>query len=187
MDYRLCDIPIDCNTLRELSNFSNSTECVSGCFCSNDYVLENGKCIDPAMCPGELYLGLRELCSKNSLLFYSEFPQQLLQYAHYYSFYKNYSHTIPTGLIVLLVSPVHYHLFSPYMQISINNPLVRIHYNSLFSIPNIYYVHSYIRTYAATYSIAVLSHEIKGIMAKNCQLRFFLNTSYGMSCICSKT
>ena len=179
MDYRLCDLPMDCNTLRELSNCSNSTECVSGCFCSNDYVLEDGNCIDPAMCPGELYLGLRELCSK--ILYYSilNFPNNYFNILIITLFiYKNYSHTIPTDLIVLLVSPVHYHLFSPYMQISINNPLVCMHYNSLFSISHIYYVHSYIRTYVATYSIAVLLHEIKGIMAKNCQLRFFLNTSY---------
>ena len=30
-------------------------------------------------------LGLRELCSKFSSLFYSEFPQKLYHYAHYYS------------------------------------------------------------------------------------------------------
>ena len=32
-------------------------------------------------------LGLRELCSKISSLFYSEFPQKSLHYACYYSFY----------------------------------------------------------------------------------------------------
>ena len=32
-------------------------------------------------------LGLRELCSKNSSLFYSEFSQKSLHYACYYSFY----------------------------------------------------------------------------------------------------
>ena len=74
MDYHLCGLTIDCNTLRELSNCSNSTECVSGCFCSNDYVLEDGNCIDPAMCPGELYLRRPEeiICSKNSSSFYSD-------------------------------------------------------------------------------------------------------------------
>ena len=30
-------------------------------------------------------VGLRELCSKSSSLFYSEFPQKLYHYAHYYS------------------------------------------------------------------------------------------------------
>ena len=30
-------------------------------------------------------LGLRELCSKSSSLFYSEFPQKLYHYAHYYA------------------------------------------------------------------------------------------------------
>ena len=33
----------------------------------------------------KLRLGLRELCSKSSSLFYSEFPQKLYHYAHYYS------------------------------------------------------------------------------------------------------
>ena len=32
-----------------------------------------------------MQLGLRELCSKSSSLFYSEFPQKLYHYAHYYS------------------------------------------------------------------------------------------------------
>jgi len=30
-------------------------------------------------------LGLRELCSKSSSLFYSEFPQKFYHYAHYYA------------------------------------------------------------------------------------------------------
>ena len=54
MDYQLCGLPIDCSSFRNYSNPTNLTECVSGCFCSNDYVLEDGKCTDPAMCPGEL-------------------------------------------------------------------------------------------------------------------------------------
>ena len=32
-----------------------------------------------------LPVGLRELCSKSSSLFYSEFPHKLYHYAHYYS------------------------------------------------------------------------------------------------------
>ena len=32
-------------------------------------------------------VGLRELCFKNSSLFYSKFPQKSLHYACYYSFY----------------------------------------------------------------------------------------------------
>ena len=32
-----------------------------------------------------MWLGLRELCSKFSSLFYSEFPQKLYHYAHYYA------------------------------------------------------------------------------------------------------
>jgi len=32
-----------------------------------------------------LQLGLRELCSKSSSLFYSEFPQKLFHYAYYYA------------------------------------------------------------------------------------------------------
>jgi len=31
------------------------------------------------------FLGLRELCSKSSSLFYSEFPQKSYHYAHYYA------------------------------------------------------------------------------------------------------
>ena len=55
MEYQLCGLQIDCNTLREFSNCSNlTTDCVSGCFCSNNYILEDGKCIDSTMCPGEL-------------------------------------------------------------------------------------------------------------------------------------
>ena len=56
MDYLLCSRQRHCNTIRDFSNCSVLTECVSGCFCSNDYALEDGKCIDPAMCPGELYI-----------------------------------------------------------------------------------------------------------------------------------
>ena len=54
MEYQLCGPPIDCYTFRNYSNCS-VFDCVSGCFCSNYYVLEDGKCIDPIMCPGELY------------------------------------------------------------------------------------------------------------------------------------
>jgi len=32
-----------------------------------------------------MQLGLRELCSKSSSLFYSEFPQKLYHYAYYYA------------------------------------------------------------------------------------------------------
>ena len=32
-----------------------------------------------------LVVGLWELCSKSSSLFYSEFPQKLYHYAHYYA------------------------------------------------------------------------------------------------------
>ena len=54
MEYQLCGLQIECNTLREFGNYSNTTDCVTGCFCSNNYVLEDGKCIDPTICPGEL-------------------------------------------------------------------------------------------------------------------------------------
>jgi len=36
-------------------------------------------------CNCMLNVGLRELCSKSSSLFYSKFPQKLYHYAHYYS------------------------------------------------------------------------------------------------------
>ena len=53
MDYQFCSQQMDCITFRNLSHLKE--DCVSGCFCTNDYVFEDGKCVDPAMCPGEFY------------------------------------------------------------------------------------------------------------------------------------
>ena len=55
MHYQLCGRQVNCNTLREIGNSSDLTDCVGRCFCTNDYVLEDGECIDLAMCPGKLY------------------------------------------------------------------------------------------------------------------------------------
>jgi len=43
----------------------------------------------------EIGVGLRELCSKSSSLFYSKFPQKLYHYVHYYS----------QNLLIILIFP----------------------------------------------------------------------------------
>ena len=53
MEYLVCGRQVDCVTFRNSSHLSE--DYVSGCFCTNDYVLEDGKCVDPTMCPGEFY------------------------------------------------------------------------------------------------------------------------------------
>ena len=54
MEYQLCGLPINCNTFRNYSNCSVLSECMSGCFCSNYYILEDGECTDPTRCSGKL-------------------------------------------------------------------------------------------------------------------------------------
>ena len=50
MEYQLCGQQMDCVTFR-----NSKEDCASGCYCTNDYVLEDGKCVNPTMCPGEFY------------------------------------------------------------------------------------------------------------------------------------
>ena len=54
MEYQLCGLQITCNNFSRTNNYSDSF-CVSGCFCSNKHVLEDGMCIHPDTCPGEFY------------------------------------------------------------------------------------------------------------------------------------
>ena len=46
MDYQLCDLHITCDNFRSFGSCRNST-CESGCFCSNEYVLDDGVCVHP--------------------------------------------------------------------------------------------------------------------------------------------
>ncbi|XP_065884496.1 uncharacterized protein [Dysidea avara] len=50
MEYRLCGWHTSCDTLRSVMSCRNST-CVSGCFCTDDRVLDGGFCIHPQYCP----------------------------------------------------------------------------------------------------------------------------------------
>ena len=56
MDYQSSGRKITCDFLRSFSNCTDVKDRVSGCFCTNDYVLEGGMCIHPATCPGELMI-----------------------------------------------------------------------------------------------------------------------------------
>ena len=52
MDYRLCDKQLSCSNLSSISSCSDSN-CMTGCFCSNDTVLEDDVCIHPDTCPSK--------------------------------------------------------------------------------------------------------------------------------------
>ena len=62
-------------------------------------------------------LGLRELCSKSSSLFYSEFPQKLYHYAHYYS------QNLLIILIILNFTAILFQLFFTFAIKMCNNTL----------------------------------------------------------------
>ena len=95
MEYQLCGLQIDCNTLREFGNCFNTTDCVSGCFCSNDYVLEDGKCIDPIMCPGELYQSL--LFTTMHHFLYMEYSYNLVATVVHVVVYSHGMHQLSTS------------------------------------------------------------------------------------------
>ena len=52
MEYRLCDWHVSCDTQRVVNSCRNSV-CVSGCFCTNERVLEDGFCIQSYFCPSK--------------------------------------------------------------------------------------------------------------------------------------
>ena len=52
MDYRLCDWQISCSNFSSISSGGDSN-CMTGCFCSNETVLEDGVCIHPDTCPSK--------------------------------------------------------------------------------------------------------------------------------------
>lgn len=58
MDYQLSAYQLTCSNLKSFSNCPDSSENVTGpgCFCTNDYVLQGGMCIDAASCPGESWV-----------------------------------------------------------------------------------------------------------------------------------
>ena len=63
------------------------------------------------------HLGLRELCSKSSSLCYSEFPQKLYHYAHYYS------QNLLIILIILNFTAILFQLFFTFTIKMCNNTL----------------------------------------------------------------
>ena len=54
MDYRLSGHQLICHDLKSFSNCPESKDNVSRCFCTNDYALQDGMCVET--CPGELHV-----------------------------------------------------------------------------------------------------------------------------------
>ena len=52
MEYRLCGWHVSCDTLNIVRGCRNST-CVSGCFCTDERILEDGLCVHPEYCPSK--------------------------------------------------------------------------------------------------------------------------------------
>ena len=52
MDYQLCNWQISCSNFSSNGNRSVSN-CMTGCFCNNGTVLEDGVCVHPDVCPSK--------------------------------------------------------------------------------------------------------------------------------------
>ena len=53
MNYQSCGLQITCSNFSTRENYNDSV-CVSGCFCSDKDVLDDGMCIHPDTCPSKL-------------------------------------------------------------------------------------------------------------------------------------
>ena len=57
MEYQTCGWEISCDDLSTVSSCSD-LDCSSGCFCTENIVLDDGVCIIPDTCPSKWHLML---------------------------------------------------------------------------------------------------------------------------------
>ena len=69
MDYQLSGYQLICRSLKHFSNCPEPKDYVSGCFCTNNYALQDGMCVET--CPGEAHTSVIFIFTfSNSISYY---------------------------------------------------------------------------------------------------------------------